>query len=349
MHRIDTSTAQKDKFGAGKNGFTRGNPQTGTPATDLDDDYFDSIQEELAAIIEASGADLDKSKRNQVLTAMKALLLSREHPFADIKADGAAAVAEALSNLELRESFSGVVGQSRNARMSVTTPSTSATFTATELIVEEGAGKQYRLRSFSKTINLATTGAGGMDTGSAPTTGYVALYAIYNPTTLASALLAVNATSTAAPEVYGGSNMPAGYTASALVSVWPISGGQLNPAILNGRNIEFTVVSVVNSSSAPTTPTPVSLVSAVPMNAKDVRLSVRFLASGGTGAIGYDIGADSPGIGRAASGGYVTGGVSIEFPPFTLNLITQQQCYHRVVISGATSYTYALYASGYSI
>lgn len=35
MHRIDTKTAQKDKFGAGKNGFTRGNPQTGTPATDL--------------------------------------------------------------------------------------------------------------------------------------------------------------------------------------------------------------------------------------------------------------------------------------------------------------------------
>ena len=26
MHRIDTKTAQKDKFGAGKNGFTRGNP-----------------------------------------------------------------------------------------------------------------------------------------------------------------------------------------------------------------------------------------------------------------------------------------------------------------------------------
>lgn len=35
MHRIDTKTAQKDKFGAGKNGFTRGNPQTGTPATEV--------------------------------------------------------------------------------------------------------------------------------------------------------------------------------------------------------------------------------------------------------------------------------------------------------------------------
>lgn len=101
MHRIDTSTAQKDKFGAGKNGFTRGNPQTGTPATDLDDDYFDMLQEELAGVVEATGVGLDKSKHNQLLTALKALLLSREHPFADIKADGAAAVAEALSNLGL--------------------------------------------------------------------------------------------------------------------------------------------------------------------------------------------------------------------------------------------------------
>lgn len=101
MHRIDTPTAQKDKFGAGKNGFTRGNPQTGIQATDLDDDYFDMLQEELAAVVEDAGIILDKTKHNQLLTALKALLLSREHPFADIKADGAAAVAEALSNLGL--------------------------------------------------------------------------------------------------------------------------------------------------------------------------------------------------------------------------------------------------------
>lgn len=73
MHRIDTVTAQKDKFGAGKNGFTRGNPQTGVPATDLDDDYFDTLQEELAAIVEAAGDTLDKAKRNQVLQAAQKL------------------------------------------------------------------------------------------------------------------------------------------------------------------------------------------------------------------------------------------------------------------------------------
>lgn len=67
MHRIDTKTAQKDKFGAGKNGFTRGNPQTGTPATDLDDDYFDMLQEELCSVVEASGASLEKGRHDQLL------------------------------------------------------------------------------------------------------------------------------------------------------------------------------------------------------------------------------------------------------------------------------------------
>ncbi|HDW0496233.1 TPA: integrase [Escherichia coli] len=101
MHRIDTKTAQKDKFGAGKNGFTRGNPQTGTPATDLDDDYFDMLQEELCSVVEASGASLEKARHDQLLTALRALLLSRKNPFGDIKSDGT--VPTALENLGLGE------------------------------------------------------------------------------------------------------------------------------------------------------------------------------------------------------------------------------------------------------
>ncbi len=101
MHRIDTKTAQKDKFGAGKNGFTRGNPQTGTPATDLDDDYFDMLQEELCSVVEASGASLEKGRHDQLLTALRALLLSRKNPFGDIKADGT--VKTALENLGLED------------------------------------------------------------------------------------------------------------------------------------------------------------------------------------------------------------------------------------------------------
>lgn len=106
MHRIDTKTAQKDKFGAGKNGFTRGNPQTGTPATDLDDDYFDMLQEELCSVVEASGASLEKGRHDQLLTALRALLLSRKNPFGDIKSDGT--VKTALENLGLGEAAFGL-------------------------------------------------------------------------------------------------------------------------------------------------------------------------------------------------------------------------------------------------
>ncbi|MEH3974872.1 hypothetical protein POX31_24195, partial [Escherichia fergusonii] len=108
MHRIDTKTAQKDKFGAGKNGFTRGNPQTGTPATDLDDDYFDMLQEELCSVVEASGASLEKGRHDQLLTALRALLLSRKNPFGDIKSDGT--VKTALENLQLEETVKKAAG-----------------------------------------------------------------------------------------------------------------------------------------------------------------------------------------------------------------------------------------------
>ncbi|EFO3462597.1 TPA: gp53-like domain-containing protein [Escherichia coli] len=112
MHRIDTKTAQKDKFGAGKNGFTRGNPQTGTPATDLDDDYFDMLQEELCSVVEASGASLEKGRHDQLLTALRALLLSRNNPFGDIKSDGT--VPTALENLGLGEAAKRDVGTGEN-------------------------------------------------------------------------------------------------------------------------------------------------------------------------------------------------------------------------------------------
>ncbi|MDM1166806.1 phage tail protein, partial [Escherichia coli] len=71
----------------------------GTPATDLDDDYFDMLQEELCSVVEASGASLEKGRHDQLLTALRALLLSRKNPFGDIKSDGT--VQTALENLGL--------------------------------------------------------------------------------------------------------------------------------------------------------------------------------------------------------------------------------------------------------
>lgn len=76
MHRIDTSTAQKDKFGAGKNGFTTGNPQLGIPATEISAGILDAIQEEICAVIEDkdSSINLDKSNNTQLVAAIKNII-----------------------------------------------------------------------------------------------------------------------------------------------------------------------------------------------------------------------------------------------------------------------------------
>ncbi|WP_244255716.1 hypothetical protein [Burkholderia vietnamiensis] len=144
----------------------------------------------------------------------------------------------------------GVVGAVRNGRMYVAAASASATYTADEVIVETVlGGLRYGIASLNKTVNLAAAnGAGAMDTGSAPANGYVALYAIYNPVTKVPALLATNATSAVAPSVYGGANMPSGYTASALLTVVPTNGsGQFAPVLVRDRNIGIPIKMALTS------------------------------------------------------------------------------------------------------
>ena len=159
MHRIDTKTAQKDKFGAGKNGFTRGNPQTGTPATDLDDDYFDMLQEELCSVVEASGASLEKARHDQLLTALRALLLSRKNPFGDIKSDGT--VETALENLGLGDA-SGYVGRLLNIQVFYSSGIYNPTPGTKKVIVEMvGGGGGGAGAAAADSNSIAIGGPGG--------------------------------------------------------------------------------------------------------------------------------------------------------------------------------------------
>ncbi|HCM1864795.1 TPA: hypothetical protein N3A31_002725 [Salmonella enterica subsp. houtenae serovar 43:z4,z32:-] len=74
MHRIDTPTAQKDKFGQGKNGFTNGDPATGRRATDLNSDMWDAVQEEVCTVIEAASIPLSKGEHTQLHAAIGRLI-----------------------------------------------------------------------------------------------------------------------------------------------------------------------------------------------------------------------------------------------------------------------------------
>ncbi|MFM0503977.1 hypothetical protein [Paraburkholderia caffeinilytica] len=197
----------------------------------------------------------------------------------------------------------GVVGSVRNLVMSVTAASATATLSADEIVVESAlGGLRYCLPNFSKTINLATTGVGGMDTGTAPVSGYVALYAIYNPTTATAALLATNATSAVAPSVYGGANMPSGYTASGLVSVVPTNGsGQFVQGVQVDRTIYINRVQAVNSTTAAASSTSLNIASLVPKNAREVFGDVSASSTGTT----LTISVGSSGAGTTNSPGLI--------------------------------------------
>ncbi|CFQ50333.1 tail fiber protein [Yersinia frederiksenii] len=253
-----------------------------------------------------------------------------------------------LSDVAHLPQLTGVVGTSRNAKMSVTTASATATFTADELIVQAAlGGRQYKLSSFSKTINLATTGAGGMDTGTVPATGYVALYAIYNPTSGASALLAVNATSARAPEVYGGSNMPSGYTASALVSVWRVASSQFVIGFQRGRHISIPLSQVYATATGVTSIGGVSFAPMVPTNA--VSISAYLTLYQTTTSVGVELSLYSSlsGIGQLRANASVSGATSASIANGVLEVVDAQALYFNMASTASGSY--AISATGYSI
>lgn len=80
MQRVDTSTAAAALPTNDPNGtpgyFTKGDPVGGTPATVPGQDWFNTVQEELAGIVLAAGLTLNKSDRSQVLQALRMLMFS---------------------------------------------------------------------------------------------------------------------------------------------------------------------------------------------------------------------------------------------------------------------------------
>ncbi|USL60053.1 phage tail protein [Pantoea ananatis] len=153
--------------------------------------------------------------------------------------------------------------------MSITAASATATITADEVIVSTGpGGNQYRVANVNKTINIGTAGLGGMNTGSAPNPGFVAIYLVYNPTTGDSALVAVNATSSKAPESFGVFSQFPAYTASALLSVWRCYSGTLAVGEQFGRSIYTADLTLVALSGNVSSLTVLNISPYIPMNAK---------------------------------------------------------------------------------
>lgn len=168
----------------------------------------------------------------------------------------------------------GSNGTARNMRAVLTSNGTSVTFAADDVIVSTALnGLSQRLPSFSKTLNISTTGAGGMDTGSAPATGFVAVYAIAKADATQS-ILGVNA-ATSSGSIYSGANMPAGYTYSALIGIWPTNA---TPQLLAGMVDESrwffyqTAKLITGPAVGPSSLTSQSIATAAPTAAKSAMM-----------------------------------------------------------------------------
>jgi len=308
--------------------FTDGNPVAGEAATILDADFMNMVMMELINVVEAGGETPSKTTYNQVLEAILTLIGQPQN-----------------------NQVSGVVGHVRNLLMSVTAASASATMTADEIIVESAlGGLRYCLPSFSETINLATMGAGGMDTGTAPVSGYVGIYAIWNPTTSTAALLATNATSAKVGNVYGGAHMPSGYTASALVGVWPTNAsGQFPIAYQLDREV---FVSSVASGTFTTALTNAAVTLAVPLNAKTAAIAAQETTATAATSYQFAVGAASPVNGGLASMTQAltmsTAALTILITSGRVAMVTPQTVFVTWVVVGGSSPQLLIAISSYT-
>lgn len=248
----------------------------------------------------------------------------------------AAAAAQTTANAALAK-FTSLAGDMRGAAMSVTSASATATFTADQVCVATALnGTDYLLPSYSQAIDLGTTGAGGMDTGTAPASGYVALYAIYNPATPTVSILACDA-STSHGTIYSGSYMPTGYTASALIGVWPTNGSsQFVIGFQKGRFVWFGDISI--SLATEGSYTSKSIAAAVPPNA--ITFS-GWINGNSNAALDFSLSADANGTGEQHFiCGSTTG--SNAFPITQFPILTAQTMYYQITSSGGL-----LYINGY--
>ncbi|MEI7064299.1 phage tail protein [Dickeya chrysanthemi] len=256
--------------------------------------------------------------------------------------------AQFIENLGVRSAFSGVIGMTRNATMNIPSVSSSATYTADEIIVGTAlGGNQYRIGLFRQTIDLAKNGVGGMDTGTVPDEGFVGIYVIYNPVTMVSGLLAVNATSVKLPEIYSGTNMPDGYTASALLTVVPVNAGKFTVLSVRERYVYISPKRVYSTLKT-TTDFNISISSFTPLNTKSLSGYIR-QTSTASGVLSMTIAGSKNVLSGQQMTGYVTenGLISQNYA----DIVMVNDGYISISTSNATSGnpTFEAYVSRYLI
>ncbi|EIL4063955.1 phage tail protein [Salmonella enterica] len=195
MHRIDTPTAQKDKFGQGKNGFTNGDPATGRRATDLNSDMWDAVQEEVCTVIEAAGIPLSKGEHTQLHAAIDRLIAEQVKTRLEKNQNGADIPNKPLflQNVGLRETINRAAGAMQK---------------------DQNGGDIPDKKQFARTIGAVTS-----TTITLGESGWFKIATVVMP----------QATSTAVIKLYGGAGFNAGSPEQAAISELVLRAGNGSP------------------------------------------------------------------------------------------------------------------------
>ncbi len=251
-----------------------------------------------------------------------------------------------------------VVGSTRRLAANQAAAGANLTITADEIVVESAlGGLPYRLSGFSQTFNTTNTGVNGMDTGTVPLNGYVGIYAIYSPATGATATLGINATSVVAPSVYNGANMPAGYAASALISVVPTDGsGNIKPLTQRDRLISIGAATILSTSTGTgPTLTSINASGAIPPSAVWATGAVSVSPTSGQAAGSAQMGVtiysglstSTTGVGASSVGAIVGAGLGGQ-GTYAVQVTVPQTLYYTNSISSGGG-TFAATVTQYSI
>ena len=245
-----------------------------------------------------------------------------------------------------------VVASSRGLSGSAPGSAKTAAWTATELVASAGiGGVAAKGSTLSLSFNGATTGVNGMDTGSTPTSGQLAVYAIYNPSTGVWGTLGyAPGASVSAASAYPGANAPSGYTLSALLWAGLTDGsGNVQYFRQIGSQIYITPAVVLNATAATGSWISLSLTGAVPYTALTV---LGTLAGSGAFPLSLAVASTSGGLlpvygiaGLPGSGTAInTYVVAVPFGPQPL--LTPQSLWYQV---GNASQTHIVAINGYTV
>lgn len=160
-------------------------------------------------------------------------------------------------------------GFTLNVACSNPTASPTITCTADQLVLAPALGSATTILSnYSQNFSGTTIGAGGMDTGSVPASGWLCLYAISGPA--GTSILGTNCTMSSGT-IYSGSHLPAGYNSSVLLAPLPTTGSSTIAAVyVRGRHADEANLTALNTTSPAGSPTSLGISCCAPPNALEV-------------------------------------------------------------------------------